>query len=139
MVKNYSHKVQYYETDKMGVTHHSNYLRFMEEARVDFLEQIGYGYDRMEKEGLVSPVISVNVNYVRPTTFGDELQIAVKVKNVTAVKLTIDYTMTCNGDVVCAATSTHCFVDKNARPISLKRVNPQLFELLSSLAEANDI
>ena len=42
MVAEYIHKVQYYETDKMGVTHHSNYLRIMEEARTDFLEKIGY-------------------------------------------------------------------------------------------------
>lgn len=40
----YQHKVQYYETDKMGITHHSNYIRFLEEARIDFLEKIGYGY-----------------------------------------------------------------------------------------------
>ena len=47
-MKPYIHKVQYYETDKMGITHHSNYIRWMEEARVDFMEQIGWGYDKME-------------------------------------------------------------------------------------------
>ena len=40
----YQHYVQYYETDKMGVTHHSNYIRFMEEARVDFFKNIGFDY-----------------------------------------------------------------------------------------------
>ena len=47
IMKPYIHKVQYYETDKMGITHHSNYIRWMEEARVDFMEQIGWGYDKM--------------------------------------------------------------------------------------------
>ena len=49
----YIHKVRYYETDKMGITHHSNYIRIMEEARLDFLSQIGFGYDEMEKNGVI--------------------------------------------------------------------------------------
>ena len=55
----YTHKVQYYETDKMGITHHSNYIRWMEEARIDFLEKSGFSYDKLEKDGIISPVISV--------------------------------------------------------------------------------
>lgn len=42
-MQKYRHIVQYYETDKMGITHHSNYIRWMEEARIDFLRQIGWG------------------------------------------------------------------------------------------------
>ena len=64
----YRHKVQYYETDRMGVTHHSNYIRWMEEARVDLLEQIGWGYDRMESLGIQSPVTGVGCVYKAPTT-----------------------------------------------------------------------
>ena len=56
----YIHKVNYYETDKMGITHHSNYIRFMEEARLHFLQEIGYPMTRLEKEGVTSPVVSVN-------------------------------------------------------------------------------
>ena len=47
----YDHKVQYYETDGMGIVHHSNYIRWFEEARVDLLEQLGFGYDRIEEAG----------------------------------------------------------------------------------------
>ena len=50
-MKNYIHKVNYYETDKMGVTHHSNYIRWMEEARIDYLQQIGYGYNLVKEKG----------------------------------------------------------------------------------------
>ena len=56
----YKHEVKYYECDRMGITHHSNYVRFMEEARVDYLDQLGYGFDRIEAEGVVSPVISIS-------------------------------------------------------------------------------
>ena len=47
----YHHKVQYYETDKMGIVHHSNYIRWMEEARIDFLGQIGWNYKKLEDMG----------------------------------------------------------------------------------------
>ena len=54
-MKPYEHKVQYYETDKMGIVHHSNYIRWMEEARIDFLDQIGWNYKVMEDNGIISP------------------------------------------------------------------------------------
>ena len=56
-MKPYVHKVHYYETDQMGVTHHSNYIRWMEEARVAFLEEAGRGDERREREGIRSPGI----------------------------------------------------------------------------------
>lgn len=50
------HEVQYYETDRMGITHHSNYVRWMEEARTFFLREIGWPYEKIEEEGIISPV-----------------------------------------------------------------------------------
>ena len=50
--KAYIRKVQYYETDMMGFTHHANYIHWMEEARIDFMDQIGFPYRRMEAEGV---------------------------------------------------------------------------------------
>ncbi len=131
----YIHKVQYYETDKMGITHHSNYIRFMEEARAAFLEQIGYSYHRMESEGLVSPTVSVNVEYKKPTTFNDIIKIEVEIQKVTVVRSFWNYKMSVNDEVVCLATSSHCFIDNNGRPISSKKASPALHELLTSLAK----
>ena len=53
------HEVQYYETDRMGITHHSNYVRWMEEARTFFLREIGWPYEKIEEEGIISPVIKL--------------------------------------------------------------------------------
>ena len=75
----YEREVFYYETDKMGIVHHSNYIRWMEEARVDFLEKIGWSYDQLEKVGLVSPVLAVNAQYNHPTYFGDIVSIDVEI------------------------------------------------------------
>lgn len=76
-MRDYTHKVQYYETDKMQITHHSNYIRIMEEARIDFLSQIGWGYDKMENEGIISPVVSVTCDYKRSTSFPDMIHVSI--------------------------------------------------------------
>ena len=79
-MKPYEHKVQYYETDKMGIVHHSNYIRWMEEARIDFLDQIGWNYKVMEDEGIISPVTGVESKYKQNTSFGDVISIEVGVE-----------------------------------------------------------
>ena len=71
----YIHRAQYYETDRMGIIHHSNYIRWMEEARNDFLSKIGYSYSRMESEGITSPVVSVSCEYRSPVRFDDAVEI----------------------------------------------------------------
>ena len=73
----YVHKTQYYETDTMKIAHHSNYIRWMEEARVDMLEQMGLGYDVMEKSGILSPVLSVECEYKSMTRFPEKVLITV--------------------------------------------------------------
>ena len=73
----YKHKVQYYETDKMQVVHHSNYIRWMEEARVEFLEKIGASFVSLEEMGIISPVTEVNCRYENMMRFGDTAEIDV--------------------------------------------------------------
>lgn len=121
----YTHKVKYYECDRMGVTHHSNYIRFMEEARVDWLDQLGLGFERMEADGIVSPVMALDSKYVHPTTFQDEIQIEVRVKSFSTLKLVFEYEMKVGEQLVFTGTSTHCFLAAN-RPISLASRYPDL-------------
>jgi len=92
-MQKYIHKVNYYETDKMGITHHSNYIRWMEEARIYFLESIGFGYDKLESDGIISPVIGINCEYKDTTTFNDEIAIDVLIKEFKGVRLIIEYKM----------------------------------------------
>ena len=125
----YKHEVKYYECDRMGITHHSNYVRFMEEARVDFLDALGYGFDRIEAEGVVSPVISISCNYKHPTTFKDLIEIEVVISNMQDLKFEFTYTMRCAGKVDCLGQSTHCFME-NGRPVVIARRLPELYRLL---------
>ena len=92
-METYIHNVKYYETDKMGITHHSNYVRWMEEARIDFLDQLGLGYKKLEAAGIISPVVSVECEYKAPTTFDDRVEISVEVQEFRGVKLVLGYTM----------------------------------------------
>ncbi|MBQ9082715.1 MAG: acyl-CoA thioesterase [Clostridia bacterium] len=137
----YIHKVCYHETDKMGITHHSNYIRWMEEARVDFLDHIGYGYARMEQDGIISPVIGVECQYKQPTTFSDEVRIQLEVEEFRGVRLVIRYTMFNHrtGALVLTGKTRHCFTNVQGRPIQLKKQFPELDALLKSLvAPASD-
>lgn len=122
-MQNYVHKVNYYETDKMGVVHHSNYIRWMEEARSYYLNQIGFGYKKMEEEGVVSPVISLECSYLKPTKFDDEVEIVATILSYNSVKLAMGYTMknVKTGEIVLKGTTSHCFLNTAARPQSLKK------------------
>ena len=134
-METYIHKVQYYETDKMGITHHSNYIRWMEEARVDFLDRVGYGYAELERKGIVSPVIGVECQYKHPTTFGDEVKIAVGVEEFKGIRLIICYQMTnaATGELILTGKTMHCFTDPNGKPLALKKQDPEMDRLLKSL------
>ena len=131
-IKPYIHKVQYYETDKMQVTHHSNYLRFLEEARIDFLDQIGWGYAKMEEEGIISPVLSLTCDYKHATTFPDVLTIYVTIEKLSAVRLTLSYKIMNGEKVACTATTSHCFI-KNNNPMILQKEYPDFYQTLKNL------
>ena len=124
-IKPYLHKVNYYETDKMGITHHSNYIRFMEEARVDFLDQLGWSFIKLEEEGITSPVISVEGVFKKSTTFPQIIEVEVGIEKLSAAKLTFSYEFTCEGEVVFVGKSTHCFLDTRGIPVLIEKRYPE--------------
>ena len=128
----YLHKVQYYETDQMKVVHHSNYIRWMEEARISFLDTIGVSYAAMETRGIISPVLFVNCEYKSMTHFGDRVAIEVKLASFKGVKYEIAYTMRDleNREVRAVAISGHCFLKKDGRPANIKKELPLLYETM---------
>ncbi|MBR5664920.1 MAG: acyl-CoA thioesterase [Bacteroidales bacterium] len=128
----YRHKVKYYECDPMGVVHHSNYVRFMEEARVEMMDKLGFGYERMEADGVISPVLSLTCKFLRPAHFQEVVEISVRLSSSTAMKVSFAYEMRVEGNVVMTAESTHCFLE-NGRPVSLEKRFPDFFAALSAL------
>ena len=130
----YLHTVQYYETDKMGITHHSNYIRWMEEARVDFLQKIGWPYEKLEEMGVFSPVTVVECKYKAPTTFPDPVLIKVSVEAFDGLRLRFRYEMRKEDHLVCEAHSEHCFLDTSGKILRVKRDYPELYDVLTKLA-----
>ena len=135
-MKPYTHTVQYYETDKMGITHHSNYVRWMEEARLSFLGEIGFPYDKMEDIGIISPVVSVECEYKKTSTYGDIIDIKVTATDCNKIKLFLSYVMTNqNGDIVCEARSSHCFLNDKKLPMRLDRNYPEFYKAVMNNIE----
>jgi len=127
-MENYVHRVQYYETDRMGISHHSNYIRWMEEARVFFLNTNNCGYVEFEKLGLSSPVLGIEWSYKKTTTFDDEVEIIIKLAEYNSVKMVYEYEMKnrANGDIVFIGKSSHCFINSEGRPVNLKKIVPEI-------------
>lgn len=131
----FERKINYYETDRMGIVHHSNYIRYMEEARCAWLENIGIPFTLLEENGITIPVLGVNVTYKHHVTFGETIIIKIFIKEYNSVRMTVGYEITNkeNGQVVLNGETKHCFTNKELRPISLKKYNPDFnnkFEII---------
>jgi len=136
MTYSYRHRVQYYETDRMGIAHHSNYVRWMEEARVDLLAAIGWDYARLEALGVVSPVTALECRYRHSCTFADTVDIAVAVESFSGVRLHLRYTMTAaDGTLLCEAASEHAFLDAEGKPLRMNRKYPEFYERICEMIE----
>ena len=133
----YIHNVKFYETDKMNITHHSNYVRWMEEARLDYLQRIGCDYRSLEAACVISPVVSVKCKFIKTTTFGDDVTIAVTVKKFNGIRLIVAYEMRCGEETVCKAESEHCFVNDKMKVVNLKRVVPDYYERFAKVLAEN--
>ncbi len=136
----YIHRVHYYETDKMGCVHHSNHIRWMEEARVAFLERIGVGFPAMEARGIYSPVVGVACRYRRPAHFDEEIRVCVRIVSFESLRLKISYEMTrvSDGELIATGSSEHCFTDTAGRPIALKKTHPDIDAVLREAMEIGD-
>lgn len=135
----YIHKVQYYETDQMKIVHHSNYIRWFEEARSDFLEKAGFSYHWMEEHGIMIPVLSVSAEYKSMVRYGDKVLIYPIVETFNGVKLALRYEIRdeATKELRTTGTSSHCFLDSSYQPLRLKRRFPDVYQMFLDAVEAN--
>lgn len=131
----FERNINYYETDKMGVVHHSNYIRFLEEARCYWLQSIEMPFDLLEDNGITIPVLGVNCTYKYHVTFGDTIIIKPYVKEYSGVRMTVGYEIVDkkNGKIVLTGETKHCFTDKSLKPINLKKYNKEFNDKFESL------
>lgn len=131
----YERKINYYETDRMRIVHHSNYIRFMEEARCYLLEKFDMSYSAFEEKGIMIPVLGVNCTFKHHVTFNDIILIKLYVKEFNGVRFTMGYTATekNTGEVVFTGETRHCFTDNNLKPIRLQKIAPDFYEKFNNL------
>ncbi|MEY8446382.1 thioesterase family protein [Enterococcus ratti] len=128
----------YYETDQMGVIHHSNYIRWLEEARVALLDHLGFSYKKIETYGIVIPVLEVTCQYKKMIHYAEAVRILPKVEHYNGIKLDFSYKIYGANDEILRATgsSNHCFLlAKNHRLVKLNQVIPELDHLFQECVE----
>lgn len=129
--------VNYYETDRMGVVHHSNYIRYLEEARCTWLNGLEMPYAVFEEQGITIPVLGVNCTYKHHVTFNDTIQITPFMKDYTGVRMTVGYEVKDKktGKIVLEGETKHCFTNKELKPVHLKKVAPEFHQKFKALLE----
>jgi len=130
-IKPYERKVFYYETDKMKIVHHSNYIRIFEEARIDFLEKAGLSFKAIEDFNVMVPVLSVECRYILPLVFDEKFAVYQKIEKFNGVRLEISYRIFSRdtGKLCTEGKSTHCFTDMNMKPIRTKAKYPEIYKV----------
>lgn len=130
--------VRYQETDMMGVVYHANYLVYLEMARTELIHSLGFSYKQMEDAGYVSPVVNVNMNYIRSVTYGDTVTVSIVIAAYSKLKTVYRYELhDQNGALVAKAETTHVVVEKGEfRPVRLDRAFPEWHRAYSELVHA---
>ena len=115
----FSVRVRYAETDQMGVVYHGNYAQYFEMGRVEWLRNLGISYKWMEENGVMLPVVSLQMDYKKPARYDDLLRVKTILKSQTSVKIEFDYEIyNEQNDLLTTGYSMLVFVDmKTGRPM----------------------
>ncbi len=135
----YCRSLNYYETDQMGIIHHSNYIRLFEEARLDMMKKVGLDYKTLEEIGIIIPVTFVECRYLVPLRFDEEITIHTRMTKYDGIKMEVSYEIykTDRGELCTTGKTGHCFLDKELKPIRMKKRYPELFSKLKGMVEVS--
>jgi acyl-CoA thioester hydrolase, YbgC/YbaW family len=135
----YRRRINYYETDRMNVVHHSNYARYLEETRMNFMRQVGISYAELEKNGVIIPVLELHHSFLRSIGFGDTIDIHIHLTKLTAVRFRMKYEIynVETGELVHRAETSHAFVGPDLVPINMKKNFPDEYATFEKYLELN--
>ena len=111
-------RVRYSETDQMGVVYHGNYAQFFEMGRTEWLRSLGVTYKDMELNGIILPVVSINLTFIKSALYDDILTIHTFLKKEPMVKIEFNYEIKNQLDeLICTGSSVLAFMNsKNMKP-----------------------
>lgn len=137
----YKRRVKYYETDRMGVVHHSNYLRILEDARMEWLRDNLMCYDSLEKSGIIIPAVSATGDFLSYLHYDEPFKVSVELIEFKGVKMTFQYeVINLNNGITCyKGASSHFFaIDGSYKPYTkFRREHPDLYEKMCNLLIKN--
>lgn len=112
-------RIKYSDTDQMGFMHHSNYLKYFENARISWLRTLGVSYKEIEKEGILMPVVSASLEFIIPLYFDDEIRIGITLAEIPKVTLNFEYEIiNQNDELVCRGKTRLAFLNaKTMKPV----------------------
>jgi acyl-CoA thioester hydrolase len=112
-------RVRYGETDQMGVVHHGNYALYIEMGRIEWLRKLGISYKKMEEEGIMLPVISMQLNFKKSARYDDVIKVKTELKKMPIATIEFDYEITNeNDEIITTANTVLAFIDiKRNKPI----------------------
>ena len=139
-IESYVRVINYYETDQMHIVHHSNYARYLEEARLNIMDQVGLSYDKLEKIGIIIPVLELHDYYLKSITYGDIIEIRPEIVKLTPVRFTLKYEIYRSGtdELLHMAETSHAFLDSDFKPMNLKKKHPDVFMIMEELVKKED-
>lgn len=125
-------RVEYHHTDQMGIVHHSNYIKFFEAARTEWLRAVGMTYAEMERRGVMMPIVDVHIKYRQPAYYDEVLSVRVFVDELPMARMIFRYEIRGeDGRDVASGTTTLGFIDSvTRRP---QRAPEWLMEVLRSM------
>ncbi len=122
--------VRYYETDQMGIVHHSNYIRYFECGRMAMLEEVGLPMHKIEETGVMMPITAVDCKYRIPAKLGDKLRIVTMINEMPRARLTVHTEIYNQEDQLLSSGSvTMGFIDSaTRRPIRCPQMLVDIFK-----------
>jgi acyl-CoA thioester hydrolase len=114
-------RIRYGETDQMGYAHHGNYAQYFEMGRMELLRDIGISYKKMEEEGIILPVYSMNTRYIKPARFDNVLTLRTILRKTPTARIIFDYEIyNSDNELITTAETVLIFVDTSKnRPIKI--------------------
>ncbi len=134
-------RVRYKDTDQMGVVYYANYFIWFEVGRTEFLRDLGMSYKDLEQNELFLPVIEAYCKYKLPARYDDPLRVITRLHFIQEVRLGFQYEIIHaeTGEFLVQGETTHAFVNKNGKPVVLRKQNPFLWRILKDQVQEKEV
>ena len=125
-------RVPYADTDRMGIVYHTNYIKYFEVGRTEYLREVGYPYAQLEEEGVWLPVASVYCEYRSPAKYDDLLTVNTWVGELKSATIVMAYEIYRKGtdEIIVKGETKHPITDDKLKPVRLRNINPELYAKL---------